>query len=83
MLFGIACHTIGERTVGDDIHLGAIEEEAVVETIHLLCQLIGVAITVLGGDEAIVVLGFVAAKHENVVYSQEVQVDKCVFGLNF
>ena len=41
------------------------------------------AISVLCGYEATIVLGFVAAKHKDVVDAQEVQVDKGIFCLHF
>ena len=83
MLLGVSSHAVGEFVVAHDVNFGAIGKKSVVEGIHLLLKLIGERMTVLHRHKAVLVLGFVAAENQEVVDTEEIEVDKRIFGFRF
>ena len=78
MFLRIASHAIREGRFGDG-HLRAVDKDAFVEVVDLFLQFDGMAVAPLFGHEHRLVLGLVAAQHQQVGDAQELQVEQHVF----
>ena len=80
MLLGIAGHSVAEGRARHG-HRTSVHEDALVEAVDLFLQFDGVAVSTLFGYEARLVLGLVAAEHQQVGDAQKLQVEQHVFGI--
>ena len=77
VFLGVGCHTIGEGCAGA-FDGGSIDEVALVEAVDLLDEFGGMAVSVLHGLEASLVLGLVTSQHEDVLDAEKLEVEEHV-----